>query len=147
MEKLTYNSVINADPKIVWTVLWGTDTYPVWTQPFCEGSQMQGELTPGSKILFTDAKGSGMVSRVEELVPGEYISFQHLGELKNGVEDTESEQVKGWAGAHENYTLKGENDKTHLTVDIDIADEYKDYFIKTWPQAMEKIKELSEAVL
>jgi hypothetical protein len=26
------------------------------------------------------------------------MSFEHLGEVKDGVEDTESEKVKAWAG-------------------------------------------------
>jgi hypothetical protein len=31
-----------------------------------------------------------------------------------------------------------------LAVDMDSTDEFKDYFLKTWPVALEKIKELSE---
>jgi hypothetical protein len=44
----------------------------------------------------------------------------------------------------ENYTLTDENGKTRLAVDMDITDEYKDYFLKTWPVALEKVKELAE---
>ena len=72
------------------------------------------------------------------------MSFKHLGVVKNGVEDTESESVKSWAGATENYTLIEENGKTKLVVDMDSTDEFKDYFLKTWPVALEKVKELAE---
>ena len=44
----------------------------------------------------------------------------------------------------ENYTLKNVNGKTELNVDMDIAEQYKDYFITTWPKALEKVKELAE---
>lgn len=63
---------------------------------------------------------------------------------KGGVEDTESENVKAWAGANENYTLTEENGKTKLVVDMESTDEFKDYFIKTSPVALEKVKELPE---
>ena len=72
------------------------------------------------------------------------MSFEHLGVIKNGVEDTESESVKEWAGAKENYTLTDENGKTKLVVDLESTDEFKDYFIKTFPVALEKVKELAE---
>lgn len=72
------------------------------------------------------------------------MSFEHLGVVKHGVEDTESESVKGWAGAKENYTLTEENGKTKLVVDLESTDEFKDYFIKTFPVALEKVKELAE---
>jgi len=44
----------------------------------------------------------------------------------------------------ENYSLKTQEGKTELVVDMDIAEEYKDYFNTTWPKALEKIKELAE---
>lgn len=148
MEKLTFNTLISAGPETVWNVLWSANTYPQWTSAFCEGSHMVTDLQRGSKVLFLDGKGSGMVSKVAELIPNEYISFEHLGEVNNGVEDTESEQVKSWAGAHENYTLTVTADKTNLVVDLDtqtIPDEFKDFFVKTFPLALSKVKDLSEA--
>ena len=85
-----------------------------------------------------------MVSMIASKKPNEYMSFKHLGFVLNGVEDTQSEKVKEWAGAMENYTLKEVDGKTELTVDMDINDEYKDYFLKTWQLALEKVKELAE---
>ena len=35
-------------------------------------------------------------------------------------------------------------EKTELVVDMDITEQYKDYFIKTWPRALDKVKELAE---
>ena len=82
-----------------------------------------------------------MVSRIADVRKNEYMSFEHLGVIKDGVEDTSGNE---WSGALENYTLKGEDGKTELTVDIDLTDEFVDFFEKTWPQAMNKVKELAE---
>jgi hypothetical protein len=56
----------------------------------------------------------------------------------------DSDEVKVWAGAHENYTLKDVQGKTELVVDMDINDEFKDYFSATFPIALQKVKELAE---
>jgi hypothetical protein len=85
-----------------------------------------------------------MVSEIADTRPNEYMSFRHLGEVKDGVEDTQSERVKAWAGGTENYTLKNADGKTELLVDMDITEEMKGYFEKTWPKALDKLKELAE---
>ncbi len=72
------------------------------------------------------------------------MSFKHLGEVKDGVEDIISERVSQWAGALENYSLNTVNGKTELTVDMNITDEFRDYFLNTWPRALDKVKELAE---
>jgi hypothetical protein len=72
------------------------------------------------------------------------MSIEHLGYVKDGVEDTTSEKIKAWAGAMENYTLKTVNGQTEVIVDMDITDEFKDYFIETWPKALKKLKEITE---
>jgi hypothetical protein len=72
------------------------------------------------------------------------MSFKHIGIVKNGEEDLSSDQVRGWAGALENYTLKQLNVTTELKVDMDVDEEYKNYFIETWPRALDKVKELAE---
>ena len=85
-----------------------------------------------------------MISKIADNVPNEYMSIEHLGMIKDGKEDYDSPEIKSWAGAKENYTLKSSNGDTKLVVDIDLADEWKDYMNKTWPKALEKVKELAE---
>lgn len=85
-----------------------------------------------------------MVSMIVTKTENEFMSFKHLGTVKNGVEDLESEQNKAWAGALENYTLKIIHGKTELIVEMDMTDDFKDYFLKTWPKALDKLKELVE---
>ena len=72
------------------------------------------------------------------------MSFKHLGEVKDGLEDRSSDKIKEWAGAMENYTLKEKDGVTKLAVDMDTADEYKDMFMKMWPNALDNVKTLSE---
>ncbi|HUS03864.1 MAG TPA: hypothetical protein VMY77_19120, partial [Chitinophagaceae bacterium] len=94
--------------------------------------------------LFLDGKGSGMVSKIESKKQNEFMSFKHLGEVKDGVEDTTSEKVKPWSGVMESYSLKETGGITTLTVDMDIVEDFKDYFMKTFPLALEQVKKLAE---
>ena len=144
MEKLNFKTVINATPEKIWNVLWNDETYRKWTSAFSEGSYAETDWKQGSKVLFLDGNGQGMVSRIAENRPNEYMSIEHLGEVKDGVEDTTSDRVKQWAGAHENYSLKKVNGKTELSIDMDITDEYKDMFTQIWPKALENVKNLAE---
>ncbi|MBO9204103.1 MULTISPECIES: SRPBCC family protein [Niastella] len=144
MEKQEFTIAIDAPREKVWTVLWNDEYYRAWTAAFTEGSHAITDWKKGSKVLFLDGKGMGMVSRIDETIPNEYMSFEHLGSIKDGVEDVTSDEAKSFAGAHENYTLKDRNGKTELVVDMDMNDEFKDYFIKTMPKALEKVKELAE---
>ena len=144
MKKLNFKTVINAAPEKIWNVLWNDDTYRRWASAFAEGSYAKTDWKEGSKVLFLDVQGHGMVSRIAENRPYEYMSIEHLGEIKDGVEDTTSDKIKDWAGAHENYTLKKVNEKTELIVDLDINDEFKEMFAKIWPVALDNVKKLSE---
>jgi hypothetical protein len=146
MQKHQFTTTINASKEKVWQVLWSLDSYSAWTSAFSEGSQAEtDDWKKGTKVLFTDGKGSGMVAMIEDNVPNEFMSFRHIGELKDGVEDTTSEKVQTWAGSLESYSLKENNGNTDLVVEMDINEEWLDYFVKTWPVALEKIKSLVES--
>ncbi len=123
-------------------------TYREWAKPFSEGSHFQGDWSVGSKMLFLgpseDGKISGMVSRIHENREHEFVSIEHLGFVADGIEDTTSENVNGWAGAYENYTFTEANGSTEVQVDIDVIDEYREMFEGMWPKALEKLKEIAE---
>jgi hypothetical protein len=65
--------------------------------------------------------------------------------MKAGVEDLEAAEKEGWAGAHENYTLKADGDGAHLTIDLDSTPGMIPYFNETWPKALAKLKQLCES--
>lgn len=144
MEKQEFRISIDAPREKIWNILWGEATYPVWTSAFAEGSRAETDWKKGSRAIFHDGKNNGMISSIADNRPNEYMSIKHLGTIKNGVEDMDSEETKQWAGALENYTLKNNQGKTELIVDMDISGQYKDYFLKTWPKALDKVKELAE---
>jgi len=144
MKKLTFSTTINAPREKVWEVLWDDATYRDWCAVFSPGSFLEGNLRQGAKVYFLGPDRSGMVSSVAEMKPNEYMDFKHLGVMNNGVEDLDSEAAKGWSGAHETYTLRGEGQQTELTVTTETTEEYNDYFNDAWPKALERLKSLAE---
>jgi uncharacterized protein YndB with AHSA1/START domain len=146
MERHQFKTTIDAPRERVWETLWGEQTYPQWTSPFSEGSQVKTDWKKGSRVLFLDGKGEGMVSRIVDIVPNEFMAFEHLGFVKDGKEDFQTAKEKGWSGAMENYTLKTVDGKTEVTVDQDIEKEHKDMFLEIWPKALEKLKSIAEEV-
>lgn len=144
MEKQEFKILINASKEKVWNVLWSDKTYPAWTAVFCEGSKAETDWKKGSEVLFLNDKNDGMFSTIEESIPNEYMSFKHLGEVKAGVKDLNSGKGSEWLNSLENYTLKPADGKTELLVDINRVKEFEDYFDKTFPKALEKVKELAE---
>lgn len=144
MEKQTFRISIDAPREKVWDTLWNDETYREWTSVFSPGSRAETDWKEGSKVLFLNGEGDGMISRISVTRPPEFLSFEHLGEVSKGVEDLESERVKLWAGATENYTLRPLDGKTEVTVELDVTDEFKDYFRETWPRALDKLKSIAE---
>ncbi|TCC93172.1 SRPBCC domain-containing protein [Pedobacter hiemivivus] len=144
MKKLEYSIAINASPERVWEIIVGKDTYGQWTAPFSEDSSVETDWKKGSKALFLDGKGNGMVSEIVESIPGKFLSIHHLGEVKDGVEDPTTYQGEQWGDALENYTLKEVDGKTLWLVNMDMNEEYVQYMDDAWPLALAKVKELAE---
>ena len=91
---------------------------------------------------FTSAPdGRGMYSDIVELKENEYISFKHLGEVKENIEQPQSAD---WNEAFEIYSLAETAGNTQLTVTIDLDDKFADYFINTFPKAIQIAKNLAE---
>lgn len=133
MHRLAFSITISAPKEEVWRAMLEDATYRQWTCAFQEGSYAVTDWKEGSKALFLTPAGDSMVSRIVAHRPNEFLSIQHLGTVKNGVEDTESEEGKNWAGALESYTLREQDAASTLTVEMDVSDEYRSYFEETWP--------------
>lgn len=144
MKKQEFEIEIDAPKEKVWSALFGNETYPKWAAVFSEGSRAETDWKEGSKVLFLNGQNEGMVSKIVKKTENEYMSFEHLGFIMNGVEDYESEGAKQYAGVLENYTLLSENGKTKLKIDLDVADEHLDYFKEAWPKALNTLKEIAE---
>lgn len=145
MQRQKFEETINANRDEVWKLMWSDDTYPQWTAPFSEGSRAETDWREGSRVIFTNAEGEGMVSVIHQKKEPEIMIFKHLGMRdKDGNEDYDSEIVRKWAGAEEIYNFKTVDGKTLVQVEMDIDEEYAEFFSNVWPEALGKVKELAE---
>lgn len=144
MKKEKFNILINSSKEKVWQILWNDETYRKWTAPFSDSSYMETDWKIGGKTFFLDGKGNGMASTIFEFKENEFLSFKHLGCVKDGVEDYESEEVKQYAGTLENYYLNSKGNQTELIIEVDIDNSNKDYFNETFSKALNIVKQLSE---
>lgn len=53
-------------------------------------------------------------------------------------------KVDSWKNATENYTFEPTETGTQVLVDLNITQEYKEYFDATWVKALQKLKEICE---
>jgi hypothetical protein len=151
MEKLQYTITINAPVAKVYDKMLGLkdkSTYEQWTSLFNPTSTYEGSWDKGSKILFLgvdeQGKKGGMVSRIVENMPNQFVSIQHYGLIQADQEITEGPEVEKWANGFENYTFQENNGTTNVTVDLDTTEDFVDYMNQSYPKALDKLKELCE---
>ena len=125
MQRLAFSVTIHAAKEHIWRTMLADETYRRWTSAFDETSYAVTDWQPGSKALFLTASGTAMVGRIAAHRPNEFLSIEHLGYVKDGVEDLESAKEKGWSGAQENYTLTGKDGAATLIVEMDVNDEFR----------------------
>jgi hypothetical protein len=135
---------IRASKDKIWDVLLQDKTYRQWTKPFSEGSHAVTDWKEGSKVYFKDSSGDGMVSRVALHKPGEIISIEHLGFLKDGKEDYDNPEIKQWQGAKETYKLTENNGICRLDIEQDVSEEESEWMSQAWEKSLQIIKDLSE---
>lgn len=151
MKKLQFKVYINAPVTKIYDFMLGNkikSTYEQWTSLFNPTSTYEGSWEKGAKILFigVDEKGEkgGMVSKIAENIPNQFVSIQHYGLIKADKEITEGPEVEKWANGFENYTFEEKNGNTTVTVDLDTTEDFLDYMNQTYPKALDKLKELCE---
>ncbi len=149
MHKIHFSIHINAPREKVWNTMLGDATYREWTMPFNPGSYYVGSWDAGSEIRFlgpdpVTGEEGGMFSQIAENRLHEFVSIEHKGIITKGVVDTTSEEVKKWTPAFEKYTFTEKDGGTEVSVDIDVAEEYKDMFNDMWPKALQLLKEIAE---
>lgn len=150
MQKLHFTTTINAPAQKVWETMLNDETYRQWANAFSEGGYFKGSWDKDAKILFlgpdpeTGIEG-GMVSRIAENRPYEFVSIEHIGIVSDGVEDTTSDEARKWAPAFENYTFTEVDGVTTLDIDLESPEEYAEMFNEMWPRGLAKLKELAES--
>jgi uncharacterized protein YndB with AHSA1/START domain len=143
---LTFTVSIAAPRQLVWETMLGPEGYTAWTSAFADGCYFAGSWDEGSKIQFLAPGGDGMTAVIAQNRPYEFISIRHLGEIRDGVEDTTSEKVKAWAPAYENYEFADTEGGSTVTVSLDTVPEYEQSMLDTYPKALGLLKELCERV-
>ncbi len=156
MKKLQYKVSINAPVAKVYDFMLGIkskSTYEQWTSLFNPTSTFEGSWDKGTKILFigVDENGEkgGMVSRIFENIPNQFVSIQHYGIFKADKEITEGPEVEKWANGFENYSFEESaaadgKPTTTVTVDLDTTEDFVDYMNQSYPKALDKLKEICE---
>jgi len=144
MQKFNYKIEINAPRQKVWAVLLEDKTYREWVSVFYEGSYAVSDWNEGSKILFLGPNESGMFSVIQKKIPNEFISFKHLGMMKEGKEQPMDEETKHWSGATENYALSENNGLTTLSLEMDMSENDLPFFAEAFEKGFAIIKKLAE---
>lgn len=149
MEPLHVDVTIHADAETVFRNMLGEKSFKQWSAAFDPTSYYDGKWEDGEKMLFIgcDSEGRkfGMVSRIEQVIPGKYVSIFHIGVVMDGKEMTgHSAETAGWAGSREIYTLEETDGQTVVSVDVDVNKEHKAQFAKQWPEALRLLKALCE---
>jgi len=138
---LRFEQKINAPRPAVWEALWSEEGYPYWTSIFSEGSQIKVDWKQGGRVHFISTSGNGMYSEIASLIPGEQVTFRHLGEIKEG---NELEENQSWTGATERYSLREEEGATLVSVEMQTISEAVNQFNDMFPKAFLKLKEYVE---
>ncbi|WP_026933383.1 SRPBCC domain-containing protein [Christiangramia echinicola] len=143
MKRLHYQIEIKCPQENVFSTMLNEKHYREWTAIFSPGSHYEGNWEEGSEIKFltiTDSgEKEGMLSKIKKVEANKYISIQHLAMLQKGKEIP----FKG-GSFYENYYFVAKGNSTVLKVEMDTEDDWFDYFDKTWPKALQKLKEVCE---
>jgi hypothetical protein len=133
---------IKSTPAKIWNVLLSKETYLQWAKVFMEGSTYDADnnFEKGSKVIFGDGTGNGLVAIVSINEPSHKIQFTYTGEISEGVEKS----AGSFDGASETYTLTQNGEEVLLDVETSMGDEWYDSMDKAWDKAILIIKELSE---
>lgn len=148
IETLHFEISINANVEKVFSAMIDEKLYREWTAEFNPTSHFVGSWEKGAKIVFNgcdqDGNEGGMIGRIKENIPNQFLSIEYLGIIQNGQEITSGPDIEGWAGGTENYTFTENNGSTLVGVDLDSNQEFMSYFIETWPKALNKLKAICE---
>ena len=146
MKRKTFEKAIEitASRTKVWEVLTDEAFTPRWYGTFSLGARPETTWEEGSKVLFTDLSGGGLVGEVIVNKPGQMISIEYQGVVFGGEEDYLSEDAMQVKGCEDRYLLTDQDGKTELTVQVDTTLDSFDSMSSAWKRALGKIKMLAE---
>ena len=146
MKKLEFKTVINVPQQKVWETMLDPTTYKEWVNVSWPGSYFEGTWKKGEDVKFISPGQGGTKATLVDVKPHEFILAKHVAVINaDGSEDRKSDVAAGWIGTTERYTFTklGKN-STELKVEVDANPEWEQMFNEGWPNALEKLKEVSE---
>jgi uncharacterized protein YndB with AHSA1/START domain len=145
MQNIRHSIEISASKEKVWEVLWSDQTLRDWANIIDEGTYMEGQLQEGHEVNFMSGNsGYGVNSRVEKLIPNEFVSFKQVADIKIDKDGSIEKRDKQWTGGLDSYELTENHGKTELSNIQDVPDELVEMFKTRIPQALQRIKVLAE---
>lgn len=148
MERLEFKIEINAPVAVVFKMMFDAETYKQWTAVFSSSSDYEGKWQQGERIMFTcfnkEGKREGMIGIVEEYVENRFVSVRYIGVLDGESEISEGDAIQPFIGNYENYYFETLGSGTGVKVEVDVDDTFKSYMLETYPQALDRLKAISE---
>jgi uncharacterized protein YndB with AHSA1/START domain len=141
MLTLRFSIDINAPRQSVWKVLWDEESFRDWTSVFTEGvqgSHINSDWEEGERFEFFES-GVGSYGIIDKLVPNEFVSLRHLGEIREGDDHPFDGEER-----IEQYVLEQQGGRTRRTLAQDIPEEHKVMFENAIPKALQRVKQLAE---
>ncbi|MEO6550665.1 MAG: SRPBCC domain-containing protein [Ferruginibacter sp.] len=145
-KKIMKTIEIEAPKENVWKVLHEDQFTRAWYAEFCEGTHAETDWQPGSKAIFKDNSNNGIVGKIIDNRPNEYLAIEYDGMIVNDIEDYESEWAKTVQGSRETYQLTGQNGATELNISCDMAESHFEEMSVAWDKALLKIKTMAEGL-
>ncbi|MBD8528208.1 SRPBCC domain-containing protein [Pseudomarimonas arenosa] len=135
---LNYQIEIEAPSERVWQQMLSDAGYRDWTSDFCEGSYFEGRWETGADMLFLGPGGQGMRARIEAAEHPNYVSIQHLGELREGKPNSGED----WTESFERYRLSETTPgQTRVAVELTgVPEQYIEMMDGMWPKALARLK-------
>jgi len=141
INRLEFSIEIKAEKNTIWNALWNENSYREWASVFYEGSYaVTDNWKEGSQVQFLAPDKSGIYSIIEKHIPAKIIQFRHIGTVVEGKEQPIDDETKKWSGTTEIYRLTEGKDSHTLQVEIDVMDEHLEFMTKTFPKALDKVK-------
>ena len=148
MKKLKFEIEIQAPIENVYSTMLDKKHFTEWISPFHAAAYFEGSWEKDANIKFlvkeNDGTINGMFSRILENIPNKFVSIEHLNFIKNGVVIEDSKEENDFCGALEEYLFEEVNNGTLLKIQADTTPEYEEFYLETWPKALQKLKTLVE---
>ncbi len=141
---------LNATRERIWSVLLNKSSFEDWCSAFHPGSTFEGDWTQGSLMRFIGPDPDsgeiyGMITKIAEHRPNEYLRGEHVGVIEKGKDIFEGEDQEKWIGGTETYQIIGDSAPFTLSVQASTPPEMYDFFFEAWGQALARLKQLVEA--